>query len=407
VFQKTDKQTQAINAMKGIKNFACYGGSRSGKTFIIIYCLIIRASKCKSRHLVMRRTFNSVKRSIIMDTFPKVMAICFPNLSYKLNKTDWIVTLPNGSEIYFAGMDNNDAVEKILGTEFSTIYFNEASEIEYSPMQIVLSRLAEKNILKKRVFYDFNPPSKRHWSYWLFIKLQNPIDNEPLLNPDDYNYILMNPTDNIDNLDEEYIKLLQSMPEKERQRFLDGLFSDADKHVGDYPLVPNIPLILGTDFNVDPMTTCICQYYNGVFHIVDEVFLRNSDTTKLIDSLYKKGIRGATLIPDSTGRNRKTSGKSDFLLLKEAGFKIPDDVRNPFVTDRTNNVNLLLTQGRIKIDTRCKKLIGDLEKVAWKDNKLDQKTDKLLTHISDCLGYLTHYYAPLMEVYETEGIQIL
>ncbi len=142
MFKKTNRQTQAINAMKGIKNFACYGGSRSGKTFIIIYCLIIRASKCKSRHLVMRRTFNSVKRSIIMDTFPKVMAICFPNLSYKLNKTDWIVTLPNGSEIYFAGMDNNDAVEKILGTEFSTIYFNEASEIEYSPMQIVLSRLA-------------------------------------------------------------------------------------------------------------------------------------------------------------------------------------------------------------------------------------------------------------------------
>lgn len=381
--------------------------SRSGKTFIIVRNTLIRASKIKSRHISLRQTFNSIKTSIFLDTLPKVLQICFPELSVKYNKTDYYITLPNGSEYWFGGLDDERRLEKILGREFSTMHFNEITQMDFRSVQLALSRLAEKNDLSKKVFYDFNPSKKTHWSYYQFIKKLNPSDDEPLENPDDYKWIRMNPRDNIENIDEEYINLLNSMPEKERLRFLEGEFDDESDgnayyafnreiHVKDIKRKPGSVFVF-MDFNVDPMTACIAQLIDNKIYVIDEVFLNNSDTYKMCDALQNKGYAGCTVIPDSTGRNRKTSGKSDFQILRENGFTI-QSTHNPFVTDRVNNVNRLFTANEIIINTKCKKLIADLEKVVWKDNKLDQKTDKHLTHISDALGYGCYKLKPFNTV---------
>jgi phage terminase large subunit len=151
--------------------------------------------------------------------------------------------------------------------------------------------------------------------------------------------------------------------------------------------------MIGMDFNVMPMTAGIGYYVNNRFYIWDEAFLENSDTYKMSDYLKKNGYIG-TIYPDSTGSGRKTSGKSDHLILREAGHTV-HPTRNPFVTDRVNNINRLLSDNRIIIHPRCKKIINDLEKVTWKNDELDQKTDKMLTHISDALGYLCWAIDPL------------
>lgn len=395
-FSKTNIQQEAVKLLASkAKHIMLYGGSRSGKTFIIVFAIIVRACKAKSRHIMLRQTFNSIKTSIWLDTLIKVLNIAFPDLKYQMNKSDYYITLPNGSEIWVAGLDDDKRVEKILGKEFSTIFFNECSQLSYSSIQVALTRLAEKSDLKKKVYYDENPPSKKHWSYWLFVKKQDPVESEPLENPDDYASMVMNPKDNLENIDEEYLKLLAKMPEKDRLRFLEGQFTDDSDGAAYYafnrevhvkPTKPFVgTLFIGMDFNVNPMTATIMQWSNNAIQVHDEIFLENSDTYKMVLELQKKKYYG-TIIPDSTGKNRKTSGKSDHDILKEAGFKIPS-VRNPFVTDRVNNVNRLLTENRIIINPKCKKLIGDLERVSWKDNKLDQKTDPMLTHISDSLGY--------------------
>lgn len=402
-FKKTDKQNEATNVLGSTKYAALFGGSRSGKTFVLVHSLIIRAARVKSRHAIVRLNFNAVKRSIWQDTFPKVLRLCFPDLKVKLNKTDFIAEFPNGSQIYFAGLDDGARTEKILGLEFSTLYFNEASQLDYSSVQMALTRLAEKNELKKRVWFDFNPPKKSHWSYYLFIKKLDPVDDVPLMNPDDYNSLLMNPSDNLENIDEDYIKMLEAMPEKERNRFLLGLFNDEsdgqvyyafrrDDHVRDTNIQPGT-LWTGHDFNVNPMTMLVTQWIGGVFYIHDELWLENSDTYRMADEAKRKGYIGRA-IPDSTGANRKTSGKSDFQIMREAGFTI-ESTHNPFVGDRVNNVNRLLSAGKIVINPKCKKLINDLEKVTWKDNKLDSGPDKKLTHISDCLGYVCWKLDPI------------
>jgi PBSX family phage terminase large subunit len=397
-FIKTDKQRQAIDILSGpAKHIALGGGSRSGKSFLLMYAMIVRACKVKSRHCVLRLNFNHIKRSIVLETMPKVMSICFPNLKYELNKTDYIVTLTNDSQIFFAGLDSGDRAEKILGQEFSGLWFNEISQIPYSSVQMALTRLAEKNDLKKKVYYDLNPSTKSSWAYSMFIKKLDPIDNVPLLNPDDYSYFQMNPADNLVNIDEEYLRLLSSMPEKERTRFLKGEFSDEsdgqaysafrrDAHVKETVRTPGT-IFANMDFNVSPMTCSLMQFVDNTFYIHDEIYLENSDTFKMADELIKRGYAGARVIPDSTGRNRKTSGQSDFEILKSKGFVI-ESTYNPFVTDRVNNTNRLLSSGRVVINPKCRKLINDLERVSWKSNKLDQSGEaKMLTHMSDNLGY--------------------
>lgn len=388
------------------KHIFLFGGSRSGKTFYLVRAVIIRASKAKSRHVILRLNFNHAKTSIWLDTLPKVLKVCFPDLPIVWNKTDYYILLPNGSEIWIAGLDDEKRIEKILGKEYSTIYFNECSQINYTQIQVALTRLAEKSDLKKKVYYDANPPSKRHWTYWLFVKKMHPETGE-YLNTDEYASLQMNPEDNIQNIDEDYIKLLGSLDEKQRTRFLLGEFGDDSDGLAYYSFNRDLnvkeidktlhvgQVRIGMDFNVQPMTAVVAYYVNNVFYIVDEAFLENSDTQKMTIHLIKKKQIG-TIYPDSTGRNRKTSGKSDFIILEESGFVV-HPTRNPFVTDRVNNINRLLAEGRIIIDPKCKKLINDLEKVSWKNEDLDQKTDKMLTHISDALGYLCWALDPMIE----------
>lgn len=397
-FKKTSKQREASKIIKSdARNVMLFGGSRSGKTFMLVYAIIVRAMAHKSRHIILRLNFNHIKTSIWADTLPRVLKLCFPSLPVEYNRTDYFIRLQNGSEIWVAGLDDEKRIEKILGKEYSTIYFNECSQIPYKSIGVATTRLAEKNPLRKKLYYDCNPPSKKHWTYWLFVKHADPITSEPV-DPKKYSSLLMNPKDNIQNIDEEYIaEVLSQMPENMRRRFelgefvddYDGLVYysfDREKHVKEFNTQPGTKLI-GMDFNVNPMTAVVSQVWNNTLYVQDEVFLENSDTFKMAHTLSKMGYSGNTIYPDSTGANRKTSGKSDHQILKDEGFKI-QSTRNPLVFDRVNNINTLLKHGRLIIHPRCKKLINDLEKVSWKGQDLDQKSDPSLTHISDALGYV-------------------
>lgn len=400
-FELTPKQKQALKLLGGNeKHDMLFGGSRSGKTFLIVRSIIIRACKTQSRHISLRHTFNSIKTSIWCDTLPKVMRLCFPDLAYELNKTDYYMTLPNGSEYWIGGLDDDKRTEKILGKEFSTIHFNECSQLRFESVQMALTRLAEKNSLKKKVYYDMNPPSKRSWTYWQFIKKINPVDSIPIANESDYVSIIMNPIENMQNIDSDYLSLLDSLPEKQRMRFRDGIFVDDDDGLAYYGFnrdrhtIENIQqqsgtIFIGMDFNVNPMTAIVCQYLNNKFYIFDEIYLENSDTFKMCMEIKARGYSGASVIPDSTGANRKTSGMSDHIIIKNANLSLVMTF-NPFVRDRVNNINRLFQDDKILISKKCKKLIADLEQVAWKNDQLDQTTNKMLTHISDCLGYVCY-----------------
>ena len=235
----TAKQIEANQEVfeTSAEHIMLFGGSRSSKTYLICRNIALRAIKApKSRHVILRFRFNSVKTSIGMDTMPKVLKNEFNDIRVELNKTDWMFRFPNGSEIWLSGLDTAERTEKILGHEYATIYFNECSQIAWQDIQMALTRLAQlvyqvvdgiENRLKARAYYDENPPSKAHWSYKLFIKKQNVDTGLPLSNPDNYLSKQLNPIDNINNLSPEYMQSLEALSARLRRRFMDGLFAEA------------------------------------------------------------------------------------------------------------------------------------------------------------------------------------
>jgi len=233
-FTINPKQYEALDLMKSeATHILLYGGARSSKTFIILMNLIDRALAAKSRHLILRQHFNHVKTSIWLDTLPDVFSLAFrddagdPMPFYK-NDSDFYVRFDNGSEIWIGGLDEKERSEKILGTEYSSIFFNECSQLSYGSVETALSRLAEKSGVINRCYYDENTPHKHHWSHRLFIEKVDPVERTPVADPDSYTSLLMNPADNIDNIDPKFMKILNGLSKRKRDRFLLGLWQDDD-----------------------------------------------------------------------------------------------------------------------------------------------------------------------------------
>ena len=259
-FKKTPAQTRAIALIQLFKYILLYGGSRSGKTAILIYVIIVRAMSKKSRHAILRFRFNDVKTSIGMDTLPKLLEM--KGIPYTLNKSDWVFYLPNGSEIWLGGLDDKQRVDKILGREYSTVYFNEASQISYHAYTTALTRLAENaGFSKNLVLVDCNPPDKDHWLYDLYMKHNQPGTDMPVVNPELYGCMLMNPVDN-PHLPGDYItSVLMTLPERQRARFLRGEWLDRragalwTREMIDVNRRPSHPTFVRVAVGVDPAVT--------------------------------------------------------------------------------------------------------------------------------------------------------
>lgn len=226
------KQNEARAKLSGdAPHVLLVGGARSGKTFIIVRNIVLRAQKAAgSRHLIARFRYNAVRQSVWHDTFPKVMSLCFPGVAVRPNKADGYVVFPNGSEIWFAGLDEKERTEKILGQEYASFFANECSQIPYSSIMLLRTRLAQKAVdakgtpLLPRAYYDLNPTGTAHWTHKIFFEKRDPETLLELREPGKYDALYMNPYDNLENLPQGYIDELASLPERQRQRFLLGKY---------------------------------------------------------------------------------------------------------------------------------------------------------------------------------------
>ena len=238
-FELTPKQIEAQAVCAGAaQHVMLFGGGRSGKTLLHVRNTVMRALKAReSRHGIFRFRFNHVKSSIVLDTFPRVMALCFPGVKYQLSKTDWFATLPNKSEIWLGGLDDKERTEKMLGLEFSTVFLNECSQISWASREMIMTRLAQKaeqqiagqvpRPLRLRAYYDCNPSSKAHWTFRVFKQKVDPETKLALANPANYAAFQMNPRDNLANLSPDYLSMLAGLSARMRRRFEEGEFADA------------------------------------------------------------------------------------------------------------------------------------------------------------------------------------
>jgi hypothetical protein len=161
-----------------------------------------------------------------------------------------------------------------------------------------------------------------------------------------------------------------------------------------------LPLLWSFDFNVDPMTSVIAQRVDDELHVIREAVLQRSGTAemcRMVMAAYGGHKAGIVIYGDASGRNRKTSGESDYSIIrKELGERVKMRVprANPAVRDRVAMMNSLLNnaagEAKLFVDASCEQLVADFEQVHYREGTslIDKESDKKRTHLSDALGYL-------------------
>lgn len=190
---------------------------------------------------------------------------------------------------------------------------------------------------------------------------------------------------------------------------------DRFSHVGKYPFNPDLPIWVGQDFNVDPMSSAIMQPQpNGDIWVVDEIVLRNSSTEETCEELERRYWRYTdkiTIYPDPAGGNRSSArGESDLDIFREKGFKkLKFKRKHPLVSDRTNSVNrqLMTASGRIRfyVNENCRETIKGLEETLYKPGTRDVDKSAGVEHICDGIGYCIDIERPMRKI-EVMGVSI-
>lgn len=209
-------------------------------------------------------------------------------------------------------------------------------------------------------------------------------------------------------------------------------FSEANMKLIEYD--PSLPLCWALDFNVDPMCSVIAQVEDKAtrldmltgtrkqnINVLDEICLVDSTTEKACAEFMRRTERWANyrrlvveVYADASGYSRKTSGKTDIEIIRQAfqhdgryHLEFRTTKSNPHVRDRVNAVNAALCNSQqersLFIDPQCKQLRRDLQTVKWKrdisgnaTNDLD-KSNPMLTHVSDAAGYLIEKVAGMRQ----------
>ena len=312
VFKPTKVQSEALALLKsGAKHILLYGGSRSGKTTVLVMAIIYRALLyAGSRHLICRYRAKDARSSVLRETLMPWLDNTVGKNRYTYLSHESMVTLFNGSEIWIGGLGDREQADKILGHEYNTIYFNEISQLSYAAVTTAYSRLAMRiKDCRNLFFYDCNPGSPLHWAYKIFVLKKTFLTGEQLEKPELYQSMLLNPEDNKDNLPEDYISdILDTLPEKQKARFRDGLWVKAEGVIYDkfdetmIVKVSELPerfdrYAAGQDFGLN-ITFVLIGWLGDVVYVIGDYGAFCMTTQSFNEEL---GARGLLDCPDGMG----------------------------------------------------------------------------------------------------------
>jgi phage terminase large subunit len=231
----TPKQSKAwleILENPSIRRVMFDGGARSTKTALICAWLCVQAGTYPgARILIARKHRNAAEKSVWDDTLRKLLQ---GRRDFKMMDGDMEIHCPNGSLIRVDGLDDQDRVDKILGTEYAHIFFNEATQLSWQTITTVLTRLAQPvdGMPCRKALFDCNPKSQRHWLYKVGVLRVNPDKGEPLADSDVWARQSWTPYDN-PYLPDDALKTLESLTGTQRRRMLDGVWCEAEGAVYD------------------------------------------------------------------------------------------------------------------------------------------------------------------------------
>lgn len=223
-------------------------------------------------------------------------------------------------------------------------------------------------------------------------------------------------------LPEEIHEARRNMSEKEFRQEFEASFEtmsnrvyhafDRNKHVKRVKFDPRLPIRVGMDFNINPMSAVLFQIHgdgkDAKIKVFDEVNLRNSNTFEMSEELerrYWRHRKQIIIYPDPAGGSKSTTsrGDSDFSILRQKGFKrLKYRRRHPRIRDRVNSVNRMLMAAdgtiRTEVDHSCKEFIKSLEQTQYKKDSNDIDKAASMEHMTDAFGYGVEIEFPVREL---------
>jgi len=316
----------------------------------------------------------------------------------KVNETSLTIKLWNGSTIELKGADKPDALR---GVGLHYLVLDEFQDMRKETWSKVLrptlaSTRGEAMIIGTpksfNLLYDLYELGQRDhyrqkgiWTSWQF-----PTETSPFI-----------PASEIEDarrdMDEKSFRAeFQASFETMAGRVYHAF--DRHKHVGTYAFNPTLPLWIGQDFNIDPMSSVLMQVQNnGEIWCVGEIVLFGSNVVEVCEEIERRFWRlppgQITIYPDPAGGSASHArGESSLDIFREKGFKrIKYRRKHPLIQDRVNAVNAVLMAAngtiRLKIDKQCRHLINALEQTQYKAGTPDVDKTLGVEHSADAIGY--------------------
>lgn len=280
-FVPNDKQIAALKLLADpfFTRYILDGGARSGKTVVISRFLVNRAVQYPgSKQLVARLRLTDCMQSARI-TVEEYLLHHVPKSLYRWIDKKRELIFRNGSKIRFEGLDSKERIDFVLGTEWLTIFVNEVTQITFSTLLTLRTRLAQSvrhvntgELGVPKLIVDCNPKHRRHWVHLVCIDnpALDPNTDPPQPLPDGNSFVRLNWSifDNLHNLPPTVLAEYDSLPLVLRCRMRDGVWQnnegavydefDEDIHVIDPFQIPNHwRLVRGIDFGYTNPFGCL------------------------------------------------------------------------------------------------------------------------------------------------------
>lgn len=396
------------------------GGYGSGKTFCGSLLGVLLCKKYPGiRGLVGAQTFPLVRDTTLVSYFEHLDNLGYKKgQHYEYHKAESKLIFNNKSEILFRFLEDDT---KIKSLNLGFVELEEMSDIPESTFKMCLARLRQAGMPKYRLFGHTNPENTKGWIYKYFV--ENKKENYRLIiAPTTQNIYL--PQDFVNNLKNAYdpdyykINVLGQFGDYTSGLVVKGFSKNNVKSIH---YMPDLPLHLSCDFNVDPMSWVVAHKTDNKVFFIDEIVIENTTTTLAVNEFYSryKDHKSEIIINgDASGDNRSVNSEyTNYVQMKnrlhELGFKKVDiQIKsfNPPIKSRIAawNAKIKNTLGEINIyiDPKCKWLIYNLENLKYKVGtsildlpshvQIKNNRDlKFLGHIFDAASYLVDFYFPV------------
>lgn len=143
-----------------------YGGAGSGKSHFIAQRLVYKGLKSKRKILVLRKVNRTTKASTFQMLLDTINQFGITNYCV-INRTDFTITLPNGTVFLCAGLDDPEKIKSIAG--LTDAWLEEATEFTVDDFSQVNLRVRDPKAENQEIILSLNPVSKANWCYLHFF----------------------------------------------------------------------------------------------------------------------------------------------------------------------------------------------------------------------------------------------